>query len=244
MTRQRGTTLLELLAVVGIIGLLMTVLVASFQGAQRRARRVECRHNLQQVWFLLRGYAQDCGFRLPPGDDANPDRLPASSAEQLRRLLDGQIEQLYCRTYPLRREQLGAWKDAIAGDATYSPTIGYLYLAGSRYENWDVPNESLPDGFGGARRIDSVGHEVGGTATAVWLVDFARCSTAAASGRDKPGNWVLTSHPPQRVKKKAGRKDYRLPDGANVLFEDGHVTFRAFTDLRPRLIKSMQVYFW
>jgi len=244
MKRQRGMTLVELMAVLGILGLLMTVLVASFQGVRHSARVVECRHNLQQVWFLLRGYAQDNDFRLPEGD-TNPDRLPASSAEALRELLDGRIEALYCRTYPLRRDGLGEWEDAIASGKTWhSPSIGYLYLAGSRYENWNVPSEQLPDDFRGTQGIDSVGHQVGSAAGAVWMVDFARCTTPDSVLRQRPWNWDLTSHPPQHVQEKAGREDYRLPDGANVMFEDGHVTFRPFADLRPRLIKNRRVYYW
>jgi len=244
MTRQRGMTLVELLAVLSIVGLLMTMLVTSFQGVRRRARVVECRHNLRQLWFTLRGYAQDNDFRLPEGD-TNPDQLTAASAEALRKLLGGKVDQLYCRTYPLRRENLGGWEDAIDdGNASFRPRIGYLYLAGSRYENWNVPSEQLPDDFGGARHIDSVGNQVGGATGAVWVVDFARCSTSAASGRNTPGNWILASHPPQRVQKTAGREDYRLPDGANVMFEDGHVTFRSFADLRPRLIRAGSVYYW
>jgi prepilin-type processing-associated H-X9-DG protein len=195
----------------------------------------------------LSGYAQDNDFKLPPGD-TNPDRLPAASAEAFRELLEGRLEALYCRTYPLRREKLGEWEDAIArGGTWHSPCIGYLYLAGSRYDGWDVPNDNLPEGFPGANRIGSVGNDLSGTAEVVWMADFARRTTNNPADRQRPLTWDLTSHPPQRVKGKderIGREDYRLPDGANVLFKDGHVVFRPFADLRPRLIKSGRVFYW
>ena len=244
MRSRRGFTLVELLVVVSIVAVLMTLTAAVLQLAKGGARVAECAHNLRQVWSGLSVYAQEHYFFVPKGD-THPDRLPAATAEVFWEILDGQIELLYCRTYPRRAEYLAEWRSAIeAGNTAFRPHIGYLYLAGSRFEAWDVPNEELADDFRGARRIESVGEGVGGCAEAVWMVDFARCTTSAASGRNTPKNWDLASHPPQRVVENAGRSDYRLPDGANVLFEDGHVTFRPFERLRPRLIRTQRVFCW
>jgi len=241
---RRGFTLVELLVVVSIVAVLMTMTAAVLQRARGGARLVECAHNLRQIWSGLSAYAQEHDFFVPEGD-THPDRLPAATAEALREILDGQVELLYCRTYPRRAEYLAAWQSAIeAGNTAFRPHIGYLYLAGSRFDAWDVPNEKLPEDFRGARRIESVGEGVGGCAEAVWMADFARCTTSAASGRNTPKNWDLASHPPQRVVENAGRSDYQLPDGANVLFEDGHATFRPFEQLRPRFIQNRRVYHW
>ena len=241
---RRAFTLVELLVVVSIVAVLMTMTAAVLRGARGTARVTECAHNQRQIWSGLSAYAQEHYFFVPEGD-THPDRLSAASAALLQKILGGQIELLYCRTYPLRADYLGEWQAAIEeGNTAYRPRIGYLYLAGSRFEGWDVPNEQLPDDFRGARRIESVGEGVGGCAEAVWLADFARCTTSAASGRHTPKNWDLASHPPQRVVEEAGRSDYRLPDGGNVLFEDGHVTFRPFGRLRPRFIRQLRVYHW
>jgi prepilin-type N-terminal cleavage/methylation domain-containing protein len=241
---RRGFTLVELVVVVSILAFLTAMVASVLRGVRHRVRTTECAHGLRQVWTGLSEYAQDNYFFPPPGE-TSPRRLPALTAGVLAELLDGRIDLLYCRTYPLRAEHLGAWREAVkSGDASHGPRIGYLYLAGARYEGWDVPNEALPDGFRGARAIDSVGNGASGSAETVWMADVAWCTTPDASGRNKARNWALTSHPPQRVVKKAGRKDYRLPDGANVLFEGGHVVFRSFQRLRPRLIRQQKVFYW
>jgi prepilin-type N-terminal cleavage/methylation domain-containing protein/prepilin-type processing-associated H-X9-DG protein len=244
MMKARGFTLVELLVVMGIMAGLVALMAPVLWQAKDRVHRAECANGLRQVWAGLSAYAQEHSYFLPEGSTA-PERLPAPTARCLAGILDGRIELLYCRTCPKRAEDLGAWQGAIRdGNGTYEPSLGYLYLAGTRFQAWDVPNEALPDDFIGARRIESVGQGVGNTADAVWLADFARCSTTVKADRRKPANWKLTSHPPQCVADDQGREDYRLPDGANVLFEDGHVTFRAFQKLRPRLRLQMLVHYW
>jgi prepilin-type processing-associated H-X9-DG protein len=254
MKRGAGFTLVELLVVVGIMTALVALMAPALWQAKDRAHRAECANGLRQVWAALTAYAQEHSYFLPEGS-TTVERLPAPTARCLAGLLDGQIELLYCRTSPQRAENLGAWQGAIRdGDGTHEPWLGYLYLAGARFEGWDVPNDQLPGNFT-CGRIDSVGQGVGGTADAVWLADLARCSTTGRSGRQKASNWILTNHPPQRVADDQGREDYRLPDdqeredfrlpdGANVLFEDGHVTFRVFQKLRPRLLQPPEVHYW
>jgi len=243
MRRQRGFTLIELLVTVGIIAVIAAVTATALSGARQQVRVAQCTHNLRQAWSALSLYAQDHAYALPAGD-IDPRLLPAATADVMRELLDGQIELLYCRAYPSRTEHLDAWREAIAGgNASHGPHIGYVYVAGSHYKGWDVPDAELPAGFGGAR-IDSVGDGLSYRADTVWMADFARCTTASAAGRQSPQNWDLASHPPQQKEGYGGRKDFQLPDGANVLYEDGRVVFRPLGTLRPRLVKSLRVYFW
>jgi len=239
-----GFTLLELLVVIVIIAFLFTIAVAAFRGVRDQSRVTECANGLRQMWAGLTMYAQD-NYGFVPIGHSDPQQLPAHTAGVFREMLDDQIELLYCRTYPQRSTHLKAWQDAAAaGRPYYSPWIGYLYLAGSRYDGWDVPNDALAEDFRGARRIESVGAGAGNCADTVWMTDLARCSTSAATGRSHAENWKLTNHPPQLVTRNPGRMDFRLPDGVNVLFEDGHITFRPFRQLRPRLICRQAVFYW
>lgn len=243
MRGHRGFTLLELIVVIGIIAALAAMMVTVLSGARHQARMAQCKNNLRQVWSALSLYAQDNAYALPPGSKT-PGQLPATTANALRELLDGRIELLYCRDYPSRTEHMDDWREAIdSGNTAHAPYIGYVYVAGSLYDGWDVPGDELPAGFAGAR-IDTVGNGLSHCADTVWMADFACCTTTSATGRQNPTNWPLANHPPQQKEGYGGREDFQLPDGVNALYEDGRVAFRPFGKLHPRVLKSGQIYFW
>jgi len=60
-----GFTLVELLVVMGIIGVLASLLAASIGRAKGAALRTTCLNNLRQINFGLRMYVDDAGGRLP-----------------------------------------------------------------------------------------------------------------------------------------------------------------------------------
>ncbi|MBN1917426.1 MAG: type II secretion system protein [Verrucomicrobia bacterium] len=243
MRGQRAFTLVELVVTVGIIAAIAAVAASVMRGARDQARVAECASNLRQFGVLLHGYAQDNYSCLPEGS-TNPDRLPPATADLFRTMLDSRIDALYCRTFPERDGRRREWQTAIADETPlYEPSIGYIYVAGSEYPNWDVPNEKLPESFAGAR-ITSAGHGIRYDGNAVWMADFARCTGGDKKTRSKPHCWDLTSHPAQLVEIEPARSDFQLPDGANVLFEDGRVIFRSFDKLRPRVLCNRRIYFW
>lgn len=70
----RGVSLIELLVVIGIVGLLCSLLLPAVQAAREAARRATCGHNLHQVELALQGYEAQfnrypaaCGTTMDPG---------------------------------------------------------------------------------------------------------------------------------------------------------------------------------
>lgn len=67
--RQRGFTLVELLVVIGIIGVLVSLLMPAVQSVREASRRTSCANNLRQIGLAMLNY--ESGFkRLPPGSVA------------------------------------------------------------------------------------------------------------------------------------------------------------------------------
>ena len=64
--RRPGITLVEVLAVIGIVAVLLAMLLPAVQSVRESARKTACGNNLKQVGLAIRGYEAVNG-RLPPG---------------------------------------------------------------------------------------------------------------------------------------------------------------------------------
>jgi len=78
-TKPSGFTLVELLAVLAIIGTLIGLLLPAVQRSREAGRKMQCANNLKQMGVALANYEQ-AKKRFPPGNDQIGSRLHAWSS--------------------------------------------------------------------------------------------------------------------------------------------------------------------
>ena len=66
-TARSGLTIVELLVVIGIVGILVGLLVPAVQSAREAARAIDCQSRLRQIALALHVY-HDGHRSLPPGN--------------------------------------------------------------------------------------------------------------------------------------------------------------------------------
>jgi prepilin-type N-terminal cleavage/methylation domain-containing protein len=101
LSRRRGLTLVEVLAVVAIIGLLAGLLLPAVQSVRESARRSSCGNNMRQMATAIESYTNQNGF-LRPGGVGRPWRPGTTGGEGFRSLFPS-VFQCPSNPVPVRK---------------------------------------------------------------------------------------------------------------------------------------------
>jgi prepilin-type N-terminal cleavage/methylation domain-containing protein len=228
-----GFTLVELLVVIGIIGLLMTILLSSVSAAREQANRLKCANNLRQIGLGMLIYSSADPRHSFPRTlfDPKKDKLLLSTAGH------GVAETFGHRGYVgennvpaslfllMRTQHLSPALFICPSSALGTP--GFTQESIEESSNWDQIPENLsysmaapfPGPTGEGARF------VWGEKLGAEFAIAADMNPGTRGGGSPPNNSVGPAHDAAPRQMAAANSNNHRNKGQNVVYGDGHCAF-------------------
>jgi len=241
----RGFTLIELLVVIAIIAILAALLLPVLALAKEKGRRAKCQNNLHQMGIALFVYTGDNADVLPQSLGLAPNGpdpslgqalwdLPQSMADLIANSV-GQSNNVYRKIFYCP----GAFTTIQDDDFWWNYTSGhrvtaYQWIIRRSDASPTYPTSlTAPKGFLSKITSPPAGVPSAKTFKPVDIEMVTDVLPSQGNGTlSDQFTHVLTTNPTELPNGfNASHLTGNTPSGSNILFEDGHVTWRRFKDM-------------
>lgn len=228
---RRGFTLIEIVVVIGIIGLLMAILLPVISSVRARARQVACMSNQGQILLAVKSYAADhSGYfpKCPARRESHPTFtnpfVMAPGSHNMASTLKGYLDDSRLLICPVSEFDTDCLVQGYVPASSLQLVTSYSYYW--NYGAWDnrvVPGGQSRGAFIGPRSMmDTKGDDL-------MIADTSVLNSASSTGSfyvshpypnakpDQNGLWKSTQRPPNDLIMNAGYRDgsvrtYRFSD--------------------------------